>query len=89
MAAVFTEAQWNLAFEEVKSQFNLANILPEQEESIREFFKGKNIFVNLPTGYGKSLIYQCLPIINDVLHAKPRGSSVIVAISPLLAIADG
>ena len=73
---------------QVKSQFNLANILPEQEESIREFFKGKNIFVNLPTGYGKSLIYQCLPIINDVLHAKPRGSSVIV-VNFAFAIADG
>ncbi|CAB4034642.1 mediator of RNA polymerase II transcription subunit 34-like [Paramuricea clavata] len=89
MAAVFTEAQWNLAFEEVKSQFKLPNILPEQEKSIREFFKGKNIFVNLPTGYGKSLIYQCLPIINGApLHAKPRGSSVIVVISPLRSPMD-
>ena len=33
--AEFAEAQWNLAFEEVKNQFKLADILPEQQESIR------------------------------------------------------
>lgn len=86
MAAVLTEARWNLAFEEVKYQFNVANILPEQEESIREFFKEKNVFVNLPTGYGKSLIYQCLPFVYDILHAKPRGSSIIIVISPLRSL---
>lgn len=88
MAAVFTQALWNLAFEEVKKKFKVSNILPEQEASIREFFKKKNVFVNLPTGYGKSFIYQCLPIVYDVLHANPRGSSIIVVISPLRSLMD-
>ena len=70
---VYNEDRWSLAFEEVKHQFNLTNILPHQEKSIREFFKGKNIFVNLPTGYGKSLIFQCIPIVADVLRCKYYG----------------
>ena len=70
--AMFTEAKWDQAFDEVKKQFNLADILPEQEESIREFFKEKNIFVNLPTGFGKSLIFQCLPIVADILYSRVK-----------------
>ena len=59
--AVYNENRWSLAFEEVKHQFNLTNILPHQEKSIRELFKGKNIFVNLSTSYGKSLIFSVHP----------------------------
>ena len=39
MVEIFADVRWNLAFEEIKKQFNLQNILPEQEESIRQFFK--------------------------------------------------
>jgi superfamily II DNA/RNA helicase len=52
--AVYSEAKWKLAFEAVKSLKlkRLTNLLPQQEESIKEFFMGQDIFVNLPTGYG-------------------------------------
>ena len=83
MAAVITEEKWLLAFDAVKYQFELEEIIPEQKEAIRSFFEGKNVFVNLPTGFGKSLIFQCLPIVADVIHEKPRGSSVVVVILPL------
>ena len=86
--AVYNEDRWILTFEEVKHQFNLTNILPHQEKSIREFFKGKNIFVNLPTGYGKSLIFQCIPIVADVLRCNPRRTSIMVVISPLRSLVD-
>ena len=59
-------------------QFNIENLLEEQQKSLREFLGGHNIFVNLPTGFGKSLIFQCLPIAADALFAGPRGSSVVV-----------
>ena len=77
MAAI-TADQWKLAFEAVKEQFELSDILSEQRESIKAFFDGKDVFVNLPTGYGKSLIFQSLPIVADIVKSKPRGSSVVV-----------
>ena len=55
-----TEECWQKAFKAVREQFKIDNLPPEQENALREFLRGQNIFVNLPTGYGKSLIFQCL-----------------------------
>ena len=79
---------WNAAFEAVKSQFKVPDLYPEQRKAIRSFFQGKNIFVNLPTGFGKSLIFQCLLIVADIVHKKPWGSSIIVVISPLRSLME-
>ena len=56
-------------------------------QGIKAFFEtSSHIFVNLPTGSGKSLIYQSLPIVADILYERPRGSSTILVISPLQAL---
>ena len=70
------EPLWQMAFEEAKKQFEIENFLAEQKEAIKAFFQNKNVFVNLPTGFGKSIIYQCPTIVGDVLDKIPRGSSV-------------
>ena len=85
---VISEESWERLFGAVKEQFEISNLLPEQENLLREFLFGKNIFVNLPTGYAKSLIFQCLPVAADALFERPRGSSVIVVISPLRALME-
>ena len=72
----------------MKEQFELSDILPEQRESMNAFFDGKGVFVNLPAGYGKSLIFQGLPIVAGIVKSKPRGSSVVVVISPSLSLMD-
>ena len=59
-------------------QFNIANLLEEQQKSLREFLGAHNIFVILPAGFGKSLIFQFLPIAAVALFARPRGSGVVV-----------
>lgn len=86
--AAASEEKWKEAFEAVKAQFELTDLLPEQQEAIKAFFKGKNVFVDLPTGFGKSLIFQSLPIVADIVSGKPRGSSVIVVISPLRSLME-
>ena len=46
----FKEESWQKAFKAVKEQFELESLLPEQENSLKEFLEGRNVFVNLPTG---------------------------------------
>ena len=39
-----------------------------------------------PTGYGKSLCYACLPLLFDRLLHKPAGFSIVLVVSPLVAL---
>ena len=56
----------------------------EQTDIILNFIIGNDVFAVLPTGFGKSLCYACLPGIFDKLYGN--ANSLIVVISPLLAI---
>ena len=53
--------------------------------SIMEFVKGKDVFVSLPTGFGKSLCYILLPIVFDRLR-KVDKKSIALVVSPLIAL---
>ena len=42
----------------------------KQVEAIETFLSGKDTFVCLPTGYGKSVIYAALPLAFDALKGE-------------------
>ena len=65
------------------SSLGFYNLKDEQLEVMTSFLCG-NVFAVLPTGFGKSLCYACLPGAFDKLR-KSDGSIVIV-ISPLTAL---
>ena len=56
-----------------------------QMQVVVEFVKGHDVFALLPTGYGKSLCYACLPILYDKLY-KEVNRSIVVVVTPLTAI---
>ena len=59
----------------------------EQREAAREFVKGQNVFVSLPTGSGKSLSYGCFPLVYDSLCSNVGGNkSIVIVVSPLKAL---
>ena len=58
---------WREAFEQVCHQFEIESLLPEQEQAIRAFLHG-HVFDNLPTGFRKSFIFQCMPIVVDAVR---------------------
>ena len=55
---------------------------PEQKCVIEAFLKGRDVFVSLPTGSGKSLCYALLPAAFDFLREGER--SIVILVSPLL-----
>ena len=63
------------------------SLRPEQLIVIVEFLSGRDTFVVLPTGFGKSLCYGALPLAFDELE-KGEGSIAIV-VTPLTAIMKG
>ena len=56
-----------------------------QEEAIRKFLEGNDVFVCIPTGSGKSLCYSLLPAAFDHLRNSSSGS-IVVVVSPLIAL---
>lgn len=56
-----------------------------QLEVIKGVVSGQDVFAVLPTGYGKSLCYACLPAVFDSLH-QPTKPSIVCVVTPLTAI---
>ena len=73
----FTIAAYLLGVEEIR---------PEQKDAIRAFLSGKDLYYSAPTGSGKSLIFQCIPILIDLLKDQAFGTSTVLVISPLVSL---
>lgn len=67
-----------------KSELALSS---QQKEALWSVITGKDTFVSLPTGHGKSVIFECLPLCCDYLEGRSVPSSVLV-VSPLVALME-
>ena len=65
-------------------RLGFVDLKTKQKEAIVEFVSGKDVFVVLPTGYGKSVCYAIIPLIFDQLRGKT--GSVVVIVSPLITL---
>ena len=70
--------------ETVTTTLGYNHLKEEQRIVINNFLLGNDVFVILPTGFGKTLCYACLPNIFDRLLGVDN--SIIIVISPLTSI---
>ena len=56
----------------------------EQETCIKRIYEGTDVFLWLPTGFGKSLCYEVLPFVFDDKLGKDN--SVVIVVSPLISL---
>lgn len=89
MAAYGNIEKWNEAKLHLCDIFKISSLRREQEEAIRKIVEDhRDVYVSLPTGYGKSFIYQAVPIVADIVRGHPAGRSKVIIISPLKALMD-
>ena len=63
----------------------------EQRSAIEAIYNCQDVFVWLPTGYGKTLCYRVLPFIMDYRHGvvETQRHSLVLVVSPLVALKVG
>ena len=61
---------------------------PQQKEAVKLVWDGEEVFILLPTGFGKSIIYELLPFLFDYkLERVDTGMrSLIIVVSPLISL---
>ena len=58
---------------------------PKLKQALLKFVGGQDVFVSLPTGFGKSLCYILLPRIFDLLRGV-ENKCIVIVVSPLIAL---
>ena len=74
------------AIREAGRRMGYDNVKDEQLEVIMNFLQGRDTFVCLPTGSGKSFCYQALPHVFDLLYGLSTSFALVV--SPLTALIE-
>jgi len=69
-------------------EMGYSKLRANQEAVVRHFMSGRDVFVSLPTGSGKSLCYCILPRVFDKLRKIEtcESRSMAVVVSPLIAL---
>ena len=90
--AAYSEENFQFALKLACSFFPVENLYHKLHEkqilALRKFFAGNDLFFSAPTGFGKSIIYELIPIMADTLNDRVAGSSVVIVISPLKALIE-
>lgn len=66
------------AVSSVLSFLGIAKLYLHQENALFQFLSRRDVFVNLPTSYGKSLIYQIAPLVASKLRDFPEHCIIVV-----------
>uniref|UniRef100_A0A1X7SKC7 Helicase ATP-binding domain-containing protein n=1 Tax=Amphimedon queenslandica TaxID=400682 RepID=A0A1X7SKC7_AMPQE len=76
----------NIVFE-AAGALGYSSLKDEQRLSVLEFLGGKDVFVILPTGFGKTVCFSCLPLAFDKYQSRTsENRSIIIVVSPLTAL---
>ena len=83
--AAFSEESISAVITDSMSLVGVEELKKEQSQAIRSFVSGRDVFVALPPGYGKSFCYALLPLVFKHLRAATH-KSIVICVSPLTAL---
>lgn len=77
------ESSLDHAFAKVCDIFGFNKLNKHQEKAIQQIVEKKSdVYVNLPTGYGKSVVFQALPTVFASVDRCEKNT--VIVISPLI-----
>ncbi|KAI8484803.1 hypothetical protein Bbelb_374000 [Branchiostoma belcheri] len=85
-AAQLLEVDVDLAITSVLDDLDgISSLKNEQKDALNNFVRGKDVLGVLPTGFGKSLIYQLAPLVWKKLG---RANPIVAVVTPLIALME-
>ena len=85
LTAFRPDMEIDCAIRRATNTLGYSKLRPQQERAVKSLVLGRDVFVSLPTGSGKSLCYCLLPSVFDLLSGSD-GTSIVVVVSPLLSL---
>ena len=67
------------------SKLGLEDLKHQQKRALQSFLRGHDVFVCLPTGFGKSVVFQAAPFCHEFMN-KVDGNSFVIVVVPLKAL---
>ena len=88
MAFSSSDSQFAAAVSYALQKFGKAGIVlkPEQQQVVRHVYEGRDVFLWLPTGFGKSICYEVLPFLLDLKLDSEYSSMGIVVVGSRLGL---
>lgn len=85
---MYSEERIECAIRDATVALGYSELRQHQKNVVTHFLEGKDVFVSLPTGSGKSLCYCLLPKAFDSLRCSNSmvTQSIVVVVSPLIAL---
>ena len=82
------DVQVKRAIQSAGERMGHAKVKDEQFRVIEDVVRGRDTFVSLPTGYGKSLCYGVLLWVFDELPVSRNSTkrSIVIVVSPLISL---
>ena len=82
-----TEWKWTVLANFAAQALGYNSLKEHQIEVVLAVAGGRDVFAVLPTGYGESLCYACLPsLFDNMLDLHTDDRSIVVVLTPLTAI---
>ena len=88
------EKALNSALDKLQKSVKISKLTEPQSRSASNFLSGNDTFVSLPTGHGKSLIYQICPMIAQELASMETmdnrfpSDPMLIVISPVNSLTE-
>lgn len=85
------EEVFQAAISYAATQLKIPSLNPKQEAAIRGIVGGNDVFINLPTGFGKTVCFQSIPLVMDYITSPEPAEEVIdkhiaIIVEPTAAI---
>ena len=80
----FEKMERPIAYALRRVEYPSMTLEPEQKDCVQCVYEGKDVFVWLPTGFGKTVCFEVLPFMFDMKLG--RVDSLVVVVSPLVSL---